>query len=254
MTNRRFAKRGRRALFAALASLGLPAATLAAAPSPSAADDPVRIQLTARDIETSNAEAAAAYSALVSMWTREFSELGARFRAPRLLRYRNALRTACGVVPASNAVYCYSNNTIYIDDVFLAAQAKITGHALGTDGDMAAVGIIAHEMGHAVAFQLGVRSRDSYENESIADCLAGAFARQAQADGSLEDGDLDEAFLAMAAAGDPEIQPTGNRRVDARRASRRARAAHGTREQRMQNFRDGFEGGGGACLGELRAN
>jgi len=117
---------------------------------------------------------------------------------------------------------------------------------------MTAIGIIAHEMGHAVAMQLGYMSRDSYENESVADCLAGAFARQAQKDGSLEDGDIDEAFFGMAAAGDPTPQFTGDRRRDVRLARLVARSAHGTREQRVENFRNGLEGGGAACLDELR--
>jgi predicted metalloprotease len=241
-------RKGRGMMVAALSALMVPGSSLLAfAP----ADDPARLTLTTRDIEASNQEAAAAYSALVSMWTSEFRQRGVPFRAPRIVRYRGNTRTSCGIVPASNALYCYNNNTIYFDEVFLAAQAKITGRALGTDGDMAGVGIIAHEMGHAVAFQLGFRSRSSYENEAAADCLAGAFARQAQRDGSLERGDTEEAFFAMAAAADPELEPTGNRRVDARRASRQSRAAHGTRAQRQQNFRSGFERGGGACLDEL---
>lgn len=215
---------------------------------------PGPVTVTARDVELSNAKAAAAYGALVSMWTSEFKRLGESFEAPRIMRYRGAVRTRCGTMSGSNAAYCFNSNTIYFDDVFLAAQAKLTGQALGTDGDMAAVGIIAHEMGHAVAFQLGFHSRSSYENEAAADCLAGAFARSAKADGSLEKGDVEEAFFAMAAAADPEIEPTGNSRVAARRASRLGRAAHGTREQRTQNFRSGFVGGGGACLAELRAN
>jgi predicted metalloprotease len=214
-------------------------------------DDPARLTLTAEDVRASNEEAAAAYGALVSMWTKELGEIGERFVAPRFVRYRGNTRTSCGVMPASNAVYCFNNNTIYYDDVFLAAQAKLTGHALGTDGDMAAVGIIAHEMGHAVAMQLGLRSQSTYENEAVADCLAGAFVKQAQKDGSLEDGDLDEAFHAMAAAGDPELRPTGDRRLDRRRAAVLARYGHGTQEQRMQNFRDGLEGGGGACIEDL---
>src|SRR3954469_11826055 len=104
---------------------------------------------------------------------------------------------------AGNAAYCYSVNAIYYDEVFVARQSKIAATRLGTDGDMAGIGIIAHEMGHAVAIQLGDESRDSYENEATADCLAGAFALQAERDGSLENGDLDEAFFGMAAAGDP---------------------------------------------------
>jgi predicted metalloprotease len=245
-----FISRKRRGMMlAALSALTIPGSTLLAS---GPADDPERLTLTAREIEASNEEAAAAYSALVSMWTSEFRRLGLPFRAPRIVRYRGNTRTSCGVVPASNALYCYNNNTIYFDEVFLAAQAKITGRSLGTDGDMAGVGIIAHEMGHAVAFQLGFRSRSSYENEAVADCLAGAFARYAQHDGSLEDGDTEEAFFAMAAAADPDLEPTGNRRVDARRAARQSRGAHGTREQRQRNFRAGLERGGRACLDELR--
>jgi uncharacterized protein len=247
MTNR-LIKRAQPVALALLA-LGAPLSSLVAEPR---GDDPARLTLTADDVRASNEEASAAYGALVSMWTKELREIGARFAAPRFVRYRGTTRTACGVMPASNAVYCYNNNTIYYDDVFLAAQAKITGHALGTDGDMASVGIIAHEMGHAVAMQLGVQSRVTYENESVADCLAGAFAKHAQRDGSLEDGDLDEAFHAMAAAGDPELRPTGDRRLDRRRAALLAREGHGTREQRMQNFRAGLEGGGGACLEGLK--
>jgi uncharacterized protein len=237
--------RARGMMVAAFAALAIPGAPLLAA----APDDPIR--LTAADVEASNQEVAAAYSALVSMWKTEFERRGQPFRAPRIVRYRGNRLTDCGVVPASNALYCYNNNTIYFDELFLAAQAKITGRSLGTDGDMAAVGIIAHEMGHAVAFQAGFRSNSSYENEAVADCLAGAFARHSQQEGLLESGDTDEAFFAMAAAADPDLESTGNRRRDARRARRLERAAHGTRDQRMQNFKEGFEGGGGSCLDGL---
>ena len=235
------------------AALGLSAlagwASVEAQPSFARADDdPVRITLTSRDVEASTEEAAAAHGALVAMWTDAFRRNGTPFRAPRLVRYRGTTRTQCGVMPANNAAYCFNNNTIYFDDVFLAAQAKMASHALGTDGDMAAVGIIAHEMGHAVAFQLGYRGRSSYDNEKAADCLAGAFARHAEKDGSLEDGDVEEAFFAMAAAADPEFESTGNPRVDSRRQARLSRQAHGTRAQRQNNFRSGFDHGPQACI------
>jgi uncharacterized protein len=242
--NRRFAIRGR-LVAAVLSSLLMPGSTLFAADP---ADDP-RIVLTARDVDASNAKVSAAYNALVAMWTKEFRNAGVEFAPPRLAAYRGAVRTrSCGVILPSNAQYCERANAIYFDDVFVAAQAKRAGQALGTDGDMAGIGIIAHEMGHAVAMQLGFRSRNSYDNEAIADCLAGAFARQSQKDGFLEEGDVDEAFFGMASAGDPTIEPTGDRRVDARNAALLRRAAHGTREQRVQNFRTGLEGGGQACL------
>ena len=136
-------------------------------PAELAVDDPGRIRVTAEDIRASNAEAQAAYDALVAMWSEEFRAAGKRFAAPRVVRYRGNIATQCGVMPASNATYCLETNTIYFDDAFVAGQAKITGRALNSDGDMAAVGIIAHEMGHAVAFQLGHIFRDSYKNESV---------------------------------------------------------------------------------------
>ncbi|HYD51738.1 MAG TPA: neutral zinc metallopeptidase [Gemmatimonadaceae bacterium] len=240
-----YAARARRALLVGLASLALPAA-LSAASVPD--DDPPRVTLTARDVEASNREVASAYRALVDMWTREFRELGTPFRAPRVVAYRGTTRTACGVVPASNALYCLRNNTIYFDEVFLAAQSKIAGSALGTDGDMASVGIIAHEMGHSVALQLGRMGRDSYRNEAIADCFAGAFARHSEREGMLEDGDTEEAFFAMAAAADPELRPTGNERLDRRLEARLQQARHGTRAQRQANFRLGLERGSQGCL------
>ena len=136
-------------------------------------------------------------------------------------------------------------------EVFVAGMAKVAANHLRTDGDMTGIGIIAHETGHAVAMQLGHRSRDSYQNESTADCLAGAFAHQAKRDGTLEDGDMDEALLGMEMAGDPEPRTTGNDRYDAMMARRIARQSHGTKDQRVRNFRAGVNGGPAACLDEF---
>jgi predicted metalloprotease len=232
-------------------ALAVPASTKAPTAAP-AAPEPIRISV--RDVDASNAKVRDAYGSLISMWTEEFRDRGARFEAPRLVRYRRPSLTSCGPVAPSNASYCPNDNTIYFDDVFVAVQGKAAGEALGTDGDMAAIGIVAHEMGHAVAMQLGYHSRRSYDNESVADCLAGAFTQWAEHQGSIEDGDIDEAFFGMAAAGDPTPQPTGNRWLDARMERQLSRQAHGTREQRMANFKSGLEGGPGACLPELRTH
>lgn len=206
-------------------------------------------EITARDIAASNEEVRGAFAALVAMWSDAFAQVGTRFAVPRLVRYRGGpLETTCGLVPAWNASYCPVNNTIYYDDVFVAAQAKLAARELGTDGDMAAVGIIAHEVGHAVAIQLGYASQFAYDNESVADCLAGAFTLQSSFDGSLEEGDIDEAFFGLAAAADPTPRLTGNRRVDRRIMARQALTGHGTRAQRLANFRRGLNGGAGACL------
>ncbi len=212
-------------------------------------EQPVRV--TRAEVSASNDKVAMAYGALIAMWSADFDKIGERFAAPRIARYRGSVMTACGVVGSNNAEYCARNNTIYYDEVFLAGMTKLAANELGTDGDMAALGIVAHEMGHAVAMQLGHQSRSSYESEATADCLAGAFTDQSKRDGSLEPGDEAEAFYGMSLSGDPTPEPTGNRRYDAMIQARLARESHGTREQRMQNFRAGLEGGARACLSEF---
>ena len=213
---------------------------------------PAPVELTQADVDSSNAKVRMAYGALVTMWTDEFQKLGVQFVAPGLERYRRPIRTSCGVMTPSNASYCFDDNTVYFDDVFVAAQAKRAARQLGTDGDMAAVGIIAHEMGHAAAMQLGFFPRDSYRSESVADCFAGAFASRAQTNGELEKGDLEEAFFGMASAGDPTPQPTGNARLDDRVRAVLVNNAHGTREQRTQNFRTGLQRGVSACVAMMQ--
>jgi predicted metalloprotease len=210
------------------------------------------VEVTERDVQRTNEKIGMAYRELVTTWRSEFRQLGATFVAPSLVRYRVAARTPCGFMRSGNAGYCTPDNTIYFDEVFVAVQAKNAAVKLGTDGDMAAVGVIAHEMGHAVAIQLGHQTSSSYTNEAMADCLAGAFAQQAERSGNLEKGDVDEAFFGMAAAADPVPELTGNRLLDRRILMRLARRGHGTEEQRMENFREGLEGGAGACLPEFR--
>jgi predicted metalloprotease len=237
----------------ALAVSLAPASTAFAAPArPDSTATARRVaDLTERDVAASNEKVRMAYADLAAMWSNGFARMHERFAVPRLLRYRGAARSACGIMQPSNAAYCPLENAIYYDEVFVAAQAKSAALELGTDGDMAGIGVIAHEMGHAVAIQLGFDAPRAYDNEAAADCLAGAFAQHAERNGSLEKGDVDEAFFGMAAAADPTPELTGNRRIDRVILTRAAIRAHGTKEQRMGNFRAGFEGGAGACFEEL---
>jgi predicted metalloprotease len=223
----------------------------ALAPGGIVKDAPVRV--TPADVEWSNQKVASAYGALIDMWSRDFNQIGERFAAPRIVRYTGTARTACGLIRPNNAQYCAAANAIYYDEVFVAGMAKVAANELRTDGDMTGIGIIAHETGHAVAMQLGYRSRDSYQNEATADCLAGAFAYQARRDQLLEDGDMDEAVLGMEMAGDPVPQRTGNDRYDAMVARRIASQSHGTKEQRVQNFEQGARVGPAACLDDFRS-
>jgi len=212
---------------------------------------PSDVTVTERDVAESNQKISEAYGALQAMWTQDFEQMGRRFVVPRIYNYRGNVRTSCGVMTHNNAAYCPSNNAIYFDEVFVAGMRKQAARKLGTDGDMAGIGVIAHEMGHAAAMQLGYASRTSYDNEAVADCLAGTFIRRLQQDttlGKLEPGDLDEAIEGVAAAGDPQVELTGNRRIDARRQAMLQRMSHGTSEQRVANFRTGMTKGIQGCL------
>jgi predicted metalloprotease len=252
MLSRFLTKRARAAALAMIVSFAAPASTFAAEPRTIVPDN-TAVDLTERDVAASNLKIRAAYADLSAMWSSGFAEIRERFATPRLIRYRGPVRSACGIMQPNNAGYCPTENAIYYDEVFVAAQAKSAALELGTDGDMAGIGVIAHEMGHAVAIQLGFHSRVAYENEAAADCLAGAFGKHADKSGSLEEGDVEEAFFGMAAAADPTPELTGDSRVDRVILRRAARMAHGTKEQRMENFRAGFDGGAGACFAELKA-
>ena len=250
-----FSSMGRRVLALALtASLALPASAALAAPTAkdSTASVSRTAELTERDVAASNEKIRMAYSDLAGMWANGLARMHERFAVPRLVRYRGAARSACGIMQPNNAAYCPSENAIFYDEVFVAAQAKAAALELGTDGDMAGIGVVAHEMGHAVAMQLGFDAPRPYDNEAAADCLAGSFAQHADRNGSLERGDVDEAFFGMAAAADPTPELTGDGRIDRVILRRAAVMAHGTKEQRMENFRSGLQGGAGACFEELR--
>jgi predicted metalloprotease len=212
---------------------------------------PSDVTVTEADVRESNQEISDAYNSLAKMWTEDFKQMGRRFVVPRIYNYRGNVRTSCGVMTQNNAAYCPTNNAIFFDEVFVAGMRKQAARKLGTDGDMAGIGVIAHEMGHAAAMQLGFAARSSYNNEAVADCLAGTFIRRLEEDsslGTLEDGDLDEAIEGVAAAGDPEVELTGNARLDARRQATLRRMSHGTSEQRVANFRTGMDRGIRGCL------
>ena len=133
------------ALGLALAPLG---AARAAAPVPAILAPRDAVTVTQAEVVASNAKVRMAYDDLVAMWGDAFARIGTRFAVPGLVRFRGGVRTGCGAFGPDNAAYCPADNRIYFDEVFVAAQAKSAARQVGTDGDMAAVGVIAHEMGH----------------------------------------------------------------------------------------------------------
>jgi predicted metalloprotease len=170
-------------------------------------------------------------------WSRELPG----YQRARLVLFRNSVSSACGT--ASSAVgpfYCPLDKRVYIDLSFYDELRRRFGAA----GDFAQAYVIAHEIGHHVQNLRGKLGRgevDSIATELQADCLAGAWARDAQRRDLLEVGDIDEALGAAAAVGDDTIQKRTRGRIQPETWT------HGSAAQRSAAFRRGLDGGPKAC-------
>src|SRR3954452_3835243 len=140
------------------------------------------------------------------------------------------------------AAYCSNDDTIYISQAFAtniysgALNQALPGSSQGYGkavGDFAVAYIVAHEYGHQVQDELG--EFDKYGDqvptmafELQADCYAGTWAKHAQAEDKLDDGDVQEALDAALAVGDFSTDSPGH---------------HGTPEQREASWTQGFDSG-----------
>ena len=183
-------------------------------------------------------------------WTQIFRLGGAQYREPRLVLFRGATRTACGMgQSAMGPFYCPADQTVYLDMEFFETLQR----QLNAPGEFARAYVIAHEVGHHVQTLLGttgkvdsLRGRVSErENNALsvrmelqADCFAGIWANKSQqAKNWLEQGDLESAMNAAARIGDDHLQrqQTGMVRPDT--------FTHGSSAQRQRWFAQGFKTG-----------
>jgi predicted metalloprotease len=188
-------------------------------------------------------------------WRAIFAQSGKRYEEPRLVLFRNGVRSACGT--ASSAVgpfYCPGDRKVYLDLAFFDDLQQ----RFGAPGDFAQAYVIAHEVGHHVQTLLGVsaqvqqagaklddagRNRLSVRQELQADCFAGVWGHTANRERQvLEPGDLEEALVAATAIGDDRLQKEAQGRVVPDSFT------HGRSEQRERWFRRGFDSGDpGVC-------
>src|SRR5678816_2373662 len=142
---------------------------------------------------------------------------GAPWRDAKLVLFRNATQTGCGVgQTAMGPFYCPLDQRLYIDLAFYDELRT----RFGAPGDFAQAYVLTHELGHHVQHLLGTdakvrRAQRLYPDEANklsvmlelqADCYAGVWGHYAQAGGALEPGDIDEGLAAAAAVGDDRIQ------------------------------------------------
>lgn len=164
------------------------------------------------------------------------------YTVTRLTLFRQGIDSACGTATAAvGPFYCPLDRRVYIDLTFYDELRN----RFGAPGDFAQAYVIAHEVGHHVQNQKGLLGRNgdasSIETELQADCLAGAWAKDANARGIVEVGDVDEALNAAAQIGDDTIQRKTTGRVQPETWT------HGSAAQRSSSFKKGLEGGVSAC-------
>jgi len=164
------------------------------------------------------------------------------YRKTKLVLFRDATHSGCGVASEQiGPFYCPNDNRVYIDLSFYEEMRT----RLGAPGDFAQAYVIAHEVGHHVQDLLGLLGGGGgtaqIPIELQADCLAGAWAKDADRRGELEVGDIDQALNAATQIGDDTLQRKAGRAVQPEKWT------HGSSAQRSASFRKGFAGGATAC-------
>lgn len=185
------------------------------------------------------------------VWASVFRQQLGRTYAPAVLYlYKGVAQSPCGGASgATGPFYCPADQKIYLDTDFFTTLER----RLGAGGDFAAAYVIAHEIGHHVQNELGTLGRatelrarvSEVESNEIsvrvelqADCLAGIWAREAEAlFGSLESGDLEEAVNAARQIGDDTLQRNAGNVVMPHTFT------HGTSQQRSRWFKTGQKSG-----------
>jgi len=183
-------------------------------------------------------------------WTTLFRQKGMTYREPRLVLFRDAVKSACGLAQSSmGPFYCPGDQKVYIDLGFYQ-QLK---NRFKAPGDFAQAYVIAHEVGHHIQTLTGISKKVhaarkklsktegnklSVLQELQADCLAGVWANHADRSRHLlENGDVEEGLAAASAIGDDTLQKQSQGYVSPDSFT------HGSSKQRVKWFRVGLASG-----------
>jgi predicted metalloprotease len=189
----------------------------------------------------------AIFNDLQDYWSqRGAAMLGVRYRDPRFVLFSQAVSTGCGqATSAVGPFYCPADERIYIDLSFYTELRD----RFGATGEFAQAYVVAHEFGHHIQVLTGASARSRQSSQSAsqasvtlelqADCLAGAWAKNAGAGplGQTTEKDLQQALDAASAIGDDRIQQQTQGRVNPDTWT------HGSSQQRHDSFSTGYTGG-----------
>ena len=182
------------------------------------------------------------------VWTKIFKQSGGQYRAPTLVLYDGAVRSACGTgQSAMGPFYCPNDEKLYLDLSFfrdLSARFR-------APGDFAQAYVVAHEVGHHVQKLTGAfrdleaqgrgprpgANQTAVRMELQADCYAGVWGHHAGGMNQLDAGDIAEALNAATAIGDDRLQKQTQGRVVPESFT------HGSSEQRVRWFKRGMDSG-----------
>ena len=182
-------------------------------------------------------------------WSAIFKKMGREYRPPKLVLFRGAVDSACGLASsAAGPFYCSPDDRVYLDRSFFEELSK----RFGAPGEFARAYVIAHEVGHHVQNQLGITGKVAQQRgrasgarsnalsvlvELQADCFAGIWGHYAKQRGLLDPGDVQAGLAAAAAIGDDRIQQQSGGRVSPESFT------HGSSAQRVRWFRSGLDAG-----------
>ncbi len=186
------------------------------------------------------------------VWQDIFRDMGRQYRDPKLVLFRDATRTECGVGQAAmGPFYCPADQRVYLDLGFFDELAR----RFKAPGQFPQAYVIAHEIGHHVQNLLGISAKVQQMRQSMskrdgnalsvrtelqADCFAGVWANRAdkQRGGRMiDDKDVDQALAAASAIGDDALQKQSQGRIVPDSFT------HGTSAQRARWFRKGLDTG-----------
>jgi predicted metalloprotease len=209
---------------------------------------------------------AAVLGSTEAQWQEIFARAGKNYRAPTLVMFSGAVRSACGFAQAAmGPFYCPNDQKVYLDTSFFEdLERRFRGCDPGSRNcQFAQAYVITHEVGHHVQNLLGILPRvqemqrgmgqaDSNQLqvrvELQADCFAGVWAHHADEKWRvIEPGDVEAAMQTASAIGDDRLQRRTQGYVvpDA--------FTHGSSEQRVRWFTTGLKSGDVASCDTFQA-